>query len=515
MPTASAATPSPLPGCTPLFDAAALRDADFRAATDYAMPSVLLMERAGLAVARAILDRFPEAPAAVVLAGPGNNGGDGWVVARHLAEAGWAVTVCVPGGRPPRTTDGTTMAAIAERLGIPTLASTADLVVPPGAVLVDALLGTGATGPPRGDIGTAVQWLAAQGGPVVAADIPTGVESDTGHIPGPAVRADLTVTFHGDMPGLRVMPGRGAAGDVIVADIGIPAAVASTPVAWLSGPGARAAIPPKRDRSDKYGAGAVLVVAGSPGLTGAACLAARATLRAGAGLTVVAAPAAVQPAIAAQLLEVMCAPVPDIDGALAPASVDEVLRQAGRTAAVAVGPGLGRHPATTDAVARILAGIDLPVVLDADGLWHAAQAPEMLTRRHAPTVITPHTGEAARLLGVERAEVDAGRLEAARTLAARTGAVVVLKGAGTITADPGGTVVVNATGAPALATAGTGDVLTGVIAALLAKGMPPLQAAAAGVAVHGHAGEACAHGDGTIASDIIDALPAAIRAGEP
>ena len=420
MPTASTATTAPLPGCTPLFDAAALRDADRRAIEDYAVPSLILMERAGLAVARCIVERFPGARAAVVLAGPGNNGGDGWVVARHLAEEGWTVTVRVPGGRPPGTPDGAAMATIAERLGITTEAFSAGDVAPPEAVLVDALRGTGATGAPRGEIGAAVEWLAAQTGPVVAVDMPSGVESDTGRVPGAAVRAALTVTFHGDMPGLRVAPGREAAGDVVVADIGIPAVVASTPVAWLAGGGARAAIPRKRDRSDKYGAGAVLVVAGSPGLTGAACLAARATLRAGAGLTVVAAPEAVQPAIAAQLLEVMCAPVPDIDGVLAPASVDEVLRQSRRTAVVAVGPGLGRNPATTGAVAQILAGTDLPVVLAADGLWHAAQAPEMLTRRDAPTVITPHTGEAARLLGVERAAVDAGRLDAARTLAQRT-----------------------------------------------------------------------------------------------
>lgn len=513
MPTAHASTAPPLPGCTPLFDAAALRDADRRASADYAMPSVILMERAGLAAAEAIVARFPQGREAVVLAGPGNNGGDGMVIARHLAEAGWAVAVRVPGGRPPGTPDGATMAAVADRMGIPTSAFSDDEAAPAGAVLVDALLGTGATGAPRGETGAVVEWLAAQDGPVVAVDIPSGVDSDTGRTPGPVAHADLTVTFHGDMPGLRVAPGREAAGEVVVADIGIPTAVASRPVAWLAGSGARAAIPPKRDRSDKYGAGAVLVVAGSPGLTGAACLAARATLRAGAGLTVVAVPAAVQPAVAAQLLEVMCTPVPDTDGAFAPVSVDEVLSQARRTAAVAIGPGLGRRPATTEAVAQMLAGIDLPVVLDADGLWHAAQAPEMLHRRRAPIVMTPHTGEAARLLGVERSEVDAGRLEAARTLATRFGAVVVLKGAGTVTADPDGTVVVNATGAPALATAGSGDVLTGVIAALLAKGMRPFQAAAAGVAVHGCAGEGSGHGDGTVASDVIDALPAAIGAG--
>ncbi len=317
--------------------------------------------------------------------------------------------------------------------------------------------------------------MAGQDGPVVSLDVPSGVDAGSGRVEGAAVRARMTVTYHGDMVGLRIAPGRGHAGRVVVADIGIPGAVALPPTAWLVGAGAVAAVPRKGEAGDKYAAGAVLVVAGSPGLTGAASLAARATLRAGAGLTVVAVPAEVQPAVAAHLLEVMCAPLPDREGHLAPESVERVESEARRASALAIGPGLGRAECTTDAMLQILDRVALPAVLDADGLWHLEDAPERLAARTSPTVITPHAGEAARLLGRTRGEVEAGRLDAARELARRSGAVALLKGPGTIVASPGGEVAVSAGGTPALATAGTGDVLTGTVAALLAKGMEPFR----------------------------------------
>ena len=513
MALARSSVPAPLEGCTPLFDAAAMREADRRSAGDHAIPSIILMERAGLAAADAIRDAHPGAREAVVVVGSGNNGGDGMVVARHLAEAGWSVRVLAPGGAPPRTPDAATMAAVAASIGIAVEPLDPAWAAPAGAVVVDAVLGAGAAGAPREPAAAAVRWIAAHPGPVVALDVPSGVEADTGRAEGPCVRAGLTVTFHGDMTGLRVTPGADACGRVVVADIGVPSAVTLAPAAWLAGPGAARAVPSKAAGADKYASGAVLVVAGSPGLTGAACLAARATLRAGAGLTVVAAPAGVQPLIAAHLLEVMCAPVPDEDGHLAPASVDEVMAQARRASAVAIGPGLGRAPATTEALLALLERMDRPVVLDADGLWHLGDAPERVAARALPTVLTPHSGEAARLLGRERAEVEADRLGSARERARRADAVVVLKGRATLSAAPDGTVVVNGTGSPALATAGTGDVLTGTIAAFLAKGMDPLPAAAAAGAGHGAAGERAARGDGTIASDVLEALPEALARG--
>jgi NAD(P)H-hydrate epimerase len=512
VPTARASVPAPLPDCTPLFDAAALREADRRASRNHAIPSILLMERAGLASAEAILARWPERRAAMVVVGVGNNGGDGVVAARHLAEAGWAVELTAPEGRVPSAPDAAAMVAVAASLG---------LVVRPlepadleggGRVVVDALLGTGATGAPRGAVAGAVEGIARAAGPVVSLDVPSGVEADSGCVAGAAVRADLTVTYHGDKVGLRVEPGRSFAGEVLVADIGIPSAVAQAPVAWLAGAGAAAGVPRKGATLDKYAAGAVLVVAGSPGLTGAGVLASRASLRAGAGLTVAAVPGAVQPVVAAHLTEVMPAPIADDEGHFSPASVDGVVAQAARVSALALGPGLGRRSGTTAFIRAVLERIPLPAVVDADGLWHLGERPGWLGGRGAPTVLTPHAGEAARLLGRDRRQVEADRLAAARDLVGATGAVVVLKGAGTITCAADGRAVVNGTGSAALATAGTGDVLTGVVAAFLAKGMEPLAAAAAAAAVHGRAGELAGRGDGTLAGDVAEALPAALDA---
>jgi len=510
VPTARPRTPAPLPGATPLFAAEALREADRLATSRYGIPSVLLMERAGLESARAILERYPAARRAVVLVGPGNNGGDGMVVARHLAEAGWRVEAVSADGNPPRTPDAHLMANIAVSLGSALRPFDGGARPPEGAVVVDALLGTGAGGAPRGTIGAMVEWTRAARGPVVALDLPTGVEADSGRVPGPAVRADLTVTYHGDTVGLRVAPGRGLAGEVVVADIGIPGAVTSPAEAWLAGDRAATAIAPRDAGGDKYRAGAVLVVAGAPGLTGAAQLAARSALRAGAGLVVAAVPAPVQPLVAAGAAEVMVAGVAHRDGHLGPESKDEVVRQAGRVSALALGPGVGRQEATGDAVLGLLAGIDRPAVVDADGLWHLVGHLDRLRGRSAPTVLTPHAGEAARLLEVPREEVEAGRLDAARALALASGAVVLLKGPGTIVADPGGLVVVAAGGGPELSTAGSGDVLTGVVAAALARGLPAPVAAAAAVALHAAAGAHAGHGDGTVAGDLVDALPGAM-----
>ncbi len=518
MPTARSSDTPPLPGCTPLFAAAAMREADRRAEEDHHIPSIVLMERAGLAAAREILAAYPSRRRAVIAVGKGNNGGDGMVVARHLAEAGWEVAAVAAGGAgaAPATPDAAVMSEIAASIGIGISAADDPGVPWEGAVLVDALLGTGATGAPREPEAALIARMAEAGGPVVALDVPSGVEADTGRVAGEAVRASLTVTFHGDMPGLRVAPGAARAGRrVVVADIGIPSAVALPAAAWASSAETLAAAPRKAAASDKYGSGAVLVIGGSPGLTGAPCLSARATLRAGAGLAVVAVPAAVQPAVAAHLLEVMSAALPDEDGHLAPASVAPALAQAARAGAVAIGPGLGRADATTAAVHELLARLELPVVLDADGLWHLGADPgAVLAARPAPTVITPHAGEAGRLLGRERTRVEGDRLAAAADLVALTGAVVVLKGAGTIVAAPGVAPIVDRVATPALATAGTGDVLTGVVAAFLAAGMPARDAAAVAVVAHGRAGALAGNGDGTVASDVVEALPRAL-AGAP
>ena len=487
-----------MPGLTPLFDSAALRDADARAITG-GIPGERLMETAGLAASREILATFPPGSSALVLAGPGNNGGDGWVVARHLAEAGWDVTIALPGGRRPETPDAIAMADRAEAMGIPVIAAEPGDIATGQAIVIDAMLGTGTTGAPRGGIGDVVAAVIASGAPVVALDVPTGVDADTGRIDGDALRAQVTITFAGDMPGLHVAPGRGHAGRVVVADIGIPRDLRPEPAAWLAGDGAIAAIPPRADDDDKYAAGGVLVIAGAPGMSGAARLCTRAALRSGAGIVVGCVPPSVRAEVAAWTPEVM------ISGN----DRDEIDRQLARVAAVALGPGLGRDDVTTGLVHDLIAGIRQPLLLDADGLWHLGSDLARLRARPHATVITPHCGEAARLLGVSRPEVEAARLHSAAQLAERSGHVALLKGPGTVIAAPGRPPVVIEGGTPALATAGSGDVLTGVIAALLTRGMGARAAAVAGAALHARAGVLAGRGDGTIASDIIEVLPEA------
>jgi NAD(P)H-hydrate epimerase len=495
----------------PLFGAAGLRDADAEATRRFGLPSLLLMERAGLESARAILERFPAARQAVVVVGSGNNAGDGMVVARHLSEASWRVQVISPDGLTPTATDAQAMGNVAVSLGIALGPFDPGAARPEGAVLVDALLGTGTRGAPRAPLDAMIAWAANWPGPVVALDIPSGVDADSGRVGGECITADLTVTYHGDKPGLHVYPGRQHAGEVVVVDIGIPGAVQTEPLLWLAHAAAAAGIPSKSACGEKYAAGAVLVVAGAPGLTGAGVLCAQASLRAGAGLVVAAVPATVQPLMAPMMREVMCAPVTDDQGCLGPGSVADVLAQAERTAAIALGPGIGRHPSTTDAVLRLITQIAKPVVIDADGLWHLVGHLDVLYARSAPTVLTPHAGEAARLLGCARSDVDDDRLAAALQLCLQTGATVVLKGPGTIVCGPEGPVCVARDGGPELSTAGSGDVLTGIIAAALAKRMDPTHAAIAAVCAHAAAGRLTGFGDGMVAGDLITAVPAALQ----
>lgn len=500
----------PIPGAVPLFTAAALGTADRRATTRHRLPSVILMERAGLGAAEAIMARYPDHRACLIVCGQGNNGGDGYTVARHLADAGWDVEIATPRGHSPRTPDAMTMATVARSMGLRPRPFTASMLEG-DRIVVDALLGTGTRGAPRDQIAGTIEQITASGHPVVAMDVPSGVDPDTGRVDGVAIRADLTTTFHGGKPGLHIEPGRSYSGHVEVIDIGIPTPVRSAVAGWLLSSQTRAES--HRDvTSDKYASGAVLVIAGSPGLTGAGVLTSRATLRAGAGLTVAAVPATVQPIYASTLVEVMAAPIPDSDGHFTAESVEPVVEQANRVGAIAIGPGLGRDQRTNPFVRAVLDAVDLPAVIDADGLFHLGRRPAWLRDRTSPTIITPHAGEAARLLGRERRDIENNRLVCARSLADITGAVTVLKGPGAIIASPDGTAMVDGIGTSALATAGSGDVLTGIVAALLAKGLDATVAAGTAVVLHSRAGIACGKGGGTMAGDIIDALPEVIAA---
>jgi hydroxyethylthiazole kinase-like uncharacterized protein yjeF len=434
-----------------------------------------LMERAGRAVAELVLEHFPGRVA--VVCGTGNNGGDGRVCARVLRESKRDVTVIEQFGE----------------LG-------------EAEVIVDALLGIGLHDAPREDMARMIDRINSAGAPVVAVDVPSGVNASTGEVPGNAVDATATVTFGSPKVGLVVAPGRFKTGLVHVAPIGLAPAghEHSLVTAQLLQD-----VPRKGRESTKYRAGSVLVVGGSPGLTGAAMLAALAAFRADAGYVTVGVPESTLPVFEAGLLEVVKRPLPeDPSGRLLPRAADAIVDAAERADAVAIGPGLGRTDGTRDLVRVLLERLTQPVVLDADALFGLDPF-----QRSAPTVLTPHAGELARLLGASSGQVDAHRLAAVREAATRFGSTVLLKGPDTLVATPREGVLVAAYGEPSLATAGTGDVLTGVIAAFLAKGMRAPLAAAAGAVAHGIASRLVEPHVGLVAGDLLPGIQRAL-AGE-
>jgi ADP-dependent NAD(P)H-hydrate dehydratase / NAD(P)H-hydrate epimerase len=424
-----------------------------------------LMERAGGAVAREAMLAYPAARRFACVCGGGSNGGDGRVAARVLREAGLEA-------------DETTE-------------------VEGYDVVIDALFGTGFSGEPRPEAAALIARINATEASVVAVDLPSGVDASTGQVAGAVVDADLTVTFHASKVGLVVAPGRFHAGRVVVADIGLEAAASAHRRATAE---LLRVVPRRREGDTKYTAGAVLVVGGQPGMTGASALTARAAFRADAGYVALAVPEESLPVVETLVLEAVKTGWTD-DGA-----VETLVELARRAGALAVGPGLGRCDARRALVRALLERLDLPAVVDADALFELEPV-----ERLAPTVLTPHAGELARLLGTDSAWLDAHRLAAARKAAERFDAVVLLKGPDTIVASPDGSVVVSDWGPPALATAGTGDVLTGIVAAFLAKGLEPTIAASAAAVAHGRAAELVPHRAGLVAGDLLDAIPAALE----
>jgi NAD(P)H-hydrate epimerase len=447
----------------PLYAAAEMRVAEERY-PGYPGSAGELMERAGAAVAAEVLRAFPDARRVAAVCGGGANGGDGRIAARILREAGREVV---------ETDDP----------------SHVDLVL-------DALFGTGFHGAPRPEAAAVIERINACGAPVVAVDLPSGVDASTGETAGAVVDADLTVTFHARKVGLVVAPGRFHAGAVVVADIGLdpaPTAIVRATPALLE------LVPRRGARDTKFSSGAVLVVGGAPGTTSAAVLTATAALRADAGYVTLAVPAEALPVAEALALEPVKRGFAWSDAATALGA------DVARSSALAVGPGLGRSDEARALVRALLEGSSLPAVVDADGLFGLEPV-----ARSAPTILTPHAGELARLLDVDSAWVAAHRLEAAARVADGFGAVVLLKGADTIVRAPDGRTIVCDTGPPSLATAGTGDVLTGVVGAFLAKGLDPVDAAAAAAVAHGLAARAVPHQAGLVASDVAAALPAVL-----
>ncbi len=498
----------------PLLEAGETKELDRWAMTAKGIAAEELMERAGEGLARVAAQRAPAGRIAIVC-GKGNNGGDGLVAARLLRAAGRDVDVlCV---WDPEWMGDDAKAQAAKLPGPAPLSFEAGRLNR-AHLIVDALLGTGSSGAPRAPADAVIEEMEAARAPVVAADMPSGVDASNGEVAGPAVHCVATATFHRPKLGLWIAPGKRYAGAVEVIDIGIPSRGAPVrPEAGLIGAGVLRDMPRRTPYSTKFTSGNVFIIGGSRGLTGAPCMAALAAMRAGAGYVTVGAPASLEQSFTVRLLEAMMVGLPeDGDGHLDPAGEEQVLAAVGRADAVVLGPGLSKDPDAQELARQVIPRVDVPLVIDADGLNAlAGHFEEVLPQRRWPTVLTPHAGELGRLLEVESREVDRARLAHVREAAARARAFVVLKGDDTLVAAPGGRVAVSRGAAPGLATAGTGDVLSGVIAAMLAKGLPPAHAACAGVYVHVRAGQlaAATHGpDGVIASDVIAGLPAALSA---
>ena len=475
-----------------------------------------LMERAGWAVARAAVDLLGGVYGrrVVVVCGKGNNGGDGFVAARHLARWGMRVAAILLADpaqlRDPAAANldrlrdhpevrvrGFGEAGLARELGR-------------GDVAIDAVFGTGFRGVAEGDHAEAIDALNAGPAPVVAVDIPSGVDGATGAVAGRAVWADLTVTFGAAKVGAVLMPGAERAGDVRVVDIGFPDDLVPMSLGMVEPGDVAPLLPVRASDAHKKASGTLVVVAGSRSMTGAVRLIARAAERLGAGYVSVAVPVSALAAVQAVLTETVFVPLPETaDGTVSAAALDAVLERAADADALAIGPGLSTHPETSGFVRDLVRDAPVPLVLDADGLNAFAGETDALAERKADAVLTPHLGELGRLLGQP-----ADRLTAAHDLAARTGAVALVKGTRSVIAEPGGEARINPTGSPFLATAGTGDVLTGVIGAMLARGLDPFPAAWAGAYVHGLAGVFAGRdlGEGVVAGDVAERLPQAVDA---
>ena len=498
------------PWLEPLFDAAGMRAVDAWAIDERRVPSLELMEAAGGAVAEAAESLAAPGPARVVC-GKGNNGGDGLVAARHLARAGHQVEALLVWPRDELSADA---AANLDRVGAPVREvdpGGLETALEGSGVVVDAIFGTGFEGAPRAPADAAIEAINRCGAPIVAADIASGVDASNGEVEGAAVRAGITVAFHAAKIGHWVAPGKACAGEVRVAEIGIPAGAPTQPVAGLIEPGALALAPRREATSTKFSSGKVLVVGGSRGLTGAVCLAAEAAIRAGAGYATVAVPADLEAIFEVKLTEVMSRGI-GADGRLGDGALEPALEAAERAAAVVLGPGLGHADDSLEFARELAARVEAPLVIDADGLNAHGGALDTLGRRDHPTVLTPHAGELGRLLDRSSEEVSAHRLACAREVAGRAGATVVLKGDDTIVAEGVSPqrLAVNGVASPALATAGTGDVLAGMLGGLLARGMEPFAAACAAVLAHARAGGIAAGrvgaAESVVAGDVIAAV---------
>jgi hydroxyethylthiazole kinase-like uncharacterized protein yjeF len=535
-----------LPGGQRLVTASEMAAID-HAAISRGVPSATLMERAGKESARVMAawwrgvtgklgparrrsaaGRFPRGRV-IVLAGRGNNGGDGFVCARHLKSAGFTVRILVAAEEGTLSTDASANHTSCERERIPVTFLPDPRAWGPGSeaahatheamFLVDALMGTGSRGAPHGAVAAAIELAERSERPIASIDIPSGIDATTGYREQPAIKASMTATLALPKRGLALEPGRSSAGAVEVVDIGIPPAVLSEmiPGMLVADPDwARSLLPSRPMDAHKGSVGRVLVVGGSAGMMGALALAAEAALRAGAGYVIAAAPRSCVDTLEARVAEVVKRAAPETpERTLALVAREEILEEALRADVVAIGPGLSRHPESQELVRELVERVEAPIVLDADGL--NAFEGRGVHRMHGPLVMTPHYAEAARLSGHSVADIVRDPAGWARRFADESRAIVCLKSTPMITAILAQPLILNSTGNPGMATAGAGDVLTGAIAGLIAQGVETEEAASLGCYIHGLAGDVAARRlgmRGLIAGDILHALPAAVLALE-
>lgn len=512
-----------------LVTAAQAKELDRAAIVGRGIPGLSLMERAGAAVARCAAGMIREGrllPRVLLFAGKGNNGGDAFVAARCLRAEGIETRTVLLTHRGDGARDALESLRQLEAEGGEVVSAETPDALPAlredavsFGLLVDGVLGTGVSGKVTGQAAAAIALLRELRAPVLAIDLPSGLDATTGAVCGAAVRASATVAMGLPKTGMAAGEGPAHCGRIRVADIGFPADL----IEAAGGTGDLVVeadlyglFPPRTRDAHKGDFGHILIVAGSPGMAGAACLAASGALRSGAGLVTIAAPRSLNPVLALKPIEAMTLPLPETaGGALGSEAGETILRAAARFDAAVIGPGLGRSPETEEMVRTLVLSLRVPMVIDADGLHALCAETAVLGRARAPLVLTPHVGEMARLAGCGTSAVLADRRGTAEGFARLRGLVLVLKGAQTLVASPDAEASINASGNPGMATGGSGDVLSGVIAAFLGQGMAPRDAARAGVFVHGDAGDRAAArlGErGMIASDIVDRLPAAIEA---
>ena len=531
--------------------AAEMRRIDQDTIEGIGIPGIVLMETAGSAIVHAIEQHYPTCQRIGIFAGKGNNGGDGIVIARQLAHIGRDVFLFLVSPQESFTGEAHINLQIAKRLtasfgnlqaapkgGLRIEEIPTDIALEPDAsrdndtslnhiasceLLVDAIFGTGLRGAVRSPIASIINVINSLPIPVLSVDLPSGLDADTGQPLGTCVQADRTVTIGLPKRGLLIHPGAELAGKLEVVDIGFPEQVVDAQgikVNWTTATQASQWVPPRPPASHKGSYGRVLVVAGSTGMTGAAALASEAALRAGAGLVTLATPKHLNPILEGLLPEVMTLPLPETEaGSLTVSATSAILEFAEKTKSVlAIGPGLSQHPETVSLVHQLIRenqeqGLGLRMVIDADGLNALAQDRNILSLLDRETVLTPHPGEMARLTGASVSTLEKDRIHTAQQFASEHSLTLVFKGAPTVSADANGEVWINSTGNPGMSTGGMGDVLTGVIAGLMAQGIASERAAALGVYLHGLAGDMVAERlgmHGLIASDVLKAVPQAI-----